>query len=504
MLEQVNTPQVEVLQGVMDATKDAINSFYKDSKNIINYQVVDAKKFATDYFDGSVGVCIPRLGEMATRVEQKTEAEILDVFEQYTAVREGDNMPRYFHADSRHSVMVYNGRYYEHQTAEELEIIIKYALRNAEVGKVYEKNSPKKIADEVLKELWNGNYRWTPSGQYFVFANGVLNTDTMQLLPHSEKYLTNNIFDVDFDPNAKCEEFQKCLDFSLGKDEQLTLQELCGYMLFPDCRHEKIGVLVGNGRNGKSLLLRAISYALGESRVSHYNLAEMTDPKGLSIAKSMSCIANICYDSGNTIKVGQEAQFKTYCSGEPMKAKLLYKDHTETTAYPKSIIAVNELPQSADFSDGFYRRFLIVEFPKQIPIEQVDVNLFDKLKKEQVGILLWIIEGYKRLKRNGRFTESESTKQAMEDYRTNSDNVKIFLRETGWRKSDKKVKLSNLYSIYKEWAEKNGYRNPVASTKFGARLRLLQFEVKASTGNITYVWAEQYELPIEVDDNAPF
>jgi phage/plasmid-associated DNA primase len=92
----------------------------------------------------------------------------------------------------------------------------------------------------------------------------------------------------------------------------------------------------------------------------------------------------------------------------------------------------------------------------------------------------------------------------MEDYLTNSDNVKIFLREMGWRKSDKKVKLSNLYSIYKEWAEKNGYRNPVASTKFGVRLRLLQFEVKASTGNITYVWAEQEERPIEVDDNAPF
>ena len=44
MLEQVNTPQVEVLQGVTDATKDAINSFYKDSKNLLNYQVVDAKK----------------------------------------------------------------------------------------------------------------------------------------------------------------------------------------------------------------------------------------------------------------------------------------------------------------------------------------------------------------------------------------------------------------------------------------------------------------------------
>jgi hypothetical protein len=44
MLVQVNTPQVEVLQGVMDATKDAINSFYKDSKNRGTFNFSPTKK----------------------------------------------------------------------------------------------------------------------------------------------------------------------------------------------------------------------------------------------------------------------------------------------------------------------------------------------------------------------------------------------------------------------------------------------------------------------------
>lgn len=508
MLENGNTLQGDDLQGVIDVVKGAIETFSKDSDNLPNYQVVDAKKFATNYLNSCVGVCIEKAGQGHSRVKAETEAFIMDMFEQYMIGRDGDNIPHYFYADSRNSAMVYNGRYYVHHTQEELALIAKYVIREADVNKVYEKNSPKKIADEVLMELWNGYYKWQPNNRHFVFANGVLDTETMQLLEHSEQYLTNNIFDVDFDPNAKCPTFQSCLDDALGKDEQMILQELCGYTLFPDSRHEKIGVLVGNGRNGKSLILRAISYALGDSRVSHYNLAEMTDTKGLSIAKSMGMIANISYDSGNVIKVGSEAVFKQYCSGEPLKAKLLYKDHTETTSYPKSIIAVNELPQSADFSDGFYRRFLIIEFPKQIPLEKVDVNLFDRLKTEQVGILLWIIEGFKRLKRRGRFSESESTKQAMEEYLDNSNNVKRFLRETGWQKSDKKIRLSSLYSIYKDWAEKNGHKNPITSTKFGTRLRMLQFEVRASSGNATYVWAEKVEQLPDTDylndDDIPF
>lgn len=501
MLEQVNTPQVEVLQGVMDATKDTINSFYKDSDNLPKNQLLDAKKITIQHLGCYVGTSIQKVGELALRIEPRIEADIIDLFEQGIIGRDGDNIPHYFYADSRNSVRVYNGRYFEHMTSEAFEMIFKRVLADAEVGKVYRLSTPKKIADEILKELWYGEFRWEPDSRYFVFKNGVLDVEELILKPFSEAYQTNNVFDVDFNPDAKCPLFQQCLDDALGKDEQKVLQEMCGYLLFPDFRHEKIGVLVGNGRNGKSAILDAISYALGERRVTHYSLQHMTSEKGLYIANSIGAIANISNDSGNVIKVGNEAIFKQYVSGEPLMAKVLREQPTETTAYPKSIIAVNELPQSADFSSGFYRRFLIIEFEKQIPIEKVDKQLDKKLQKEQVGILLWILEGYKRLMQQGDFTECESVNNIQNRYREESDPVIMFLKESNYQKSsdDKdKILLSILFADFKEWLIRGNYQ-PMSIRKFASRLRNNSYKVINSSGNQVNVWIKKV-IPTKTDD----
>ena len=500
MLVQVNTPQVEVLQGVMDATKDAINSFYKDSKNLTNYQVVEketAKDFSHRYLMGTIGINIENQFRNHNRVEADAEAFMCELFETYITGNQGDNVPYYFLSDGRNAVRVFNGRYFERVGQEEFGLFIKRVLFDANTSRVYTQKSHKPIADEVLKELYyTPDRKWKPQGRYLIFNNGVLDTEEMKLLPFSEEYQTNAIFDVDFNPDAKCSTFQRCLDDALDKEEQMVLQEACGYMLCPDSRFEKLPVLYGSGRNGKSAILRAVSYALGEDRVSHFNLSEMTNPNGIAIASSMNKIANICYDSGNVIKVDSEHIFKTYTSGEPLKAKVLYQQPMETTNYPKSIIAVNELPLSADFSTGYYRRFMVIPFRKEIPIEKVNVNLFDDLKTEQMGILLWIIKGYKRLMQYG-FTECSTINKAIEEYRVNSDNVATYLNEEGWEKADETTEFKILYNLFVQWhKEYGGGGKTMSSKKFGERLRYLGYRVEKGSGNKTYVFAHKL-LPIE-------
>lgn len=501
MLENENTPQVGVLQGVKQMVDVALISTYKDNENVGKMQLIDAKKFATEHLLNNVGMNIQNQGYNHNRVDTDTEAFFCEMFERYITGCDGDKIRYYFYADSRSSVRVFNGRYYEHWHKEQLEMLIKEVLRQSNVGRVYKMNSPKKIADEVLKELWYGANKWSPDSRYFTFANGVLNIDTMQLLDFNEQYVTNNVFEVDFSKEAKCDTFRKCLNDALGEEEQRLFQEACGYLLFPDCRHEVMTCLVGNGRNGKSALLNAISYALGEKRVTHYTLQQMTDPKGLYIANSMGAIANISNDSGNVIKVGSEALFKSMISGEALMYKILNEQPSMTTNYPKSLIAVNELPQSADFSDGFYRRFQIIKFDRQIPPDKVDVNLREKLERESVGILLWIIEGYKRLLANGKFSSCESSQKAVEAFRENSDPVATFIREDSWEKSDKKMELSGLYNLFSEWLQRNGHCK-MSSKKFGERLRNLGFKVDKSTGNKTYVWAVKVTYPSDSVTNS--
>ena len=351
MLKNGNAPQMGDLRGVVSVVNDAIETFSKDSKNLINYQVVEketAKDFSHRYLMRTIGINIENQFRNHNRVEADAEAFMCELFETYITGNQGDNVPYYFLSDGRNAVRVFNGRYFERVGQEEFGLYIKRVLFDANTSRVYTQKSHKPIADEVLKELYyTPDRKWKPQGRYLIFNNGVLDTEEMKLLPFSEEYQTNAIFDVDFNPDAKCPTFQRCLDDALDKEEQMVLQEICGYMLCPDSRFEKLPVLYGSGRNGKSAILRAVSYALGEDRVSHFNLAEMTNPNGIAIASSMNKIANICYDSGNVIKVDSEHIFKTYTSGEPLKAKVLYQQPMETTNYPKSIIAVNELPLSA-------------------------------------------------------------------------------------------------------------------------------------------------------------
>ena len=490
------TPQAEGLQGVIGVMSDSIKSLYKDSEKLPKCQIVKretAKEFSHRYLMGTVGVSIDQKYQNHNRVEADAEAAMCELFESFVTGNQGDQVPPYFLSDGRNAVRVFNGRYFERVEQEEFGLFIKRVLYAANTSRVYIQKSHKPIADEVLKELYyTPERRWKPQGRYLIFNNGVLDTEDMRLLPFSEEYKTNAIFDVDFEPNAKCTTFQRCLDDALDKEEQMVLQEICGYMLCPDSRFEKLPVLVGSGRNGKSAILRAVSHALGEDRVSHFNLAEMTNPNGIAIASSIGKIANICYDSGNVIKVDSESVFKMLVSGEPLKAKVLYQQPTETTEYPKTVIAVNELPQSADFSQGFYRRFLLLPFKREIPIEKVDVNLFEKLRTEQLGILLWIINGYKRLMNNGRFTECASINKAMEDYRINSDPVATYLTSERWETAEAQTEFKKMYRLFAEWYKEFGGGGKLMSgRKFGERLRFFGYKVEKGSSNKTFVRAHQ-------------
>ena len=501
MLKQEYAPQEEVLQGVIKATNDALNSCLKDSIKSSNYQAIGrktAREFSIEYLIGTVGISLSNIYEHHTRIEPSSEAWICELFERYITGCEGDQVPLYFRSDGRSAVRVYNGRYFERIEQEEFGVYLKRVLSEARVGRVYIQNSPKKIADEVLKELhYSPDRQWQPNSRYLVFANGVLDVETMQLRPFSEAYQTNNIFEFDYIENAKCPMFEQALKDALDDDTAKVLQELFGYQLFADARHEKIGVLVGCGRNGKSVLMKAVAYALGNDRVTNYSLPQITDKSGIHISAMCGKIANVCFDSGSVVKVGDEAIFKQYVSGEPILCKKLYQQPYLTTDYPQTVLALNALPQSSDMSDGWFRRMLIINFPNQIPLEKVDTQLFEKLKTERMGILLWILDGMKRLEAQGSFSTSKAIEEVANQYRKDLDSVALWLDECGYVPDTKEsLTLTEVFERYDKWRECNRYQ-PMKRSTFQKRLEALKFRIWKS--GTTVVGIKQL-----FDEDTPF
>ena len=82
------------------------------------------------------------------------------------------------------------------------------------------------------------------------------------------------------------------------------------------------------------------------------------------------------------------------------------------------MFCLNELPKTNDISNGFYRRFLIAPFNVQIPKNRINPNLAKEIISHELpGIMNWVLEGRKRLVRNGKFTDSPVMNKTLEEYK---------------------------------------------------------------------------------------
>lgn len=455
------------------------------------------------YLDSTAGCTIYGVGKGDVKVIPAVEAQIAMLLCRYICEHQcSEEDVRYIRWESVDSIRYWTGKDWEQGDTETMKHLIKAFLTKIDVGLVYRYYSPKRLALEVMSELCHHTERqYIPSNEYIGFKNGVLKLETQELLPFSMSVCPKFTIDFEYDKDATCPKFELCLSQALDDDTALCFQELCGNLLM-DFKHEVIGILIGNGNDGKSTILEALSAALGDKDVTHYNLVQITETDGRYIANMENKIANIVFDSSQKLNIGNENIFKSYCSGEPLVAKTLYKQPRMTRNYPKSLIGLNLLPSTSDFSHGYFRRLKLIPFIKQIPADKVNLNLKDELREERAGILNWLIDGMIRLKRNGRFTESAVIKKTINAYRTDSDSVASFLEDENYGHCESPdYILSDLFSKFRDWQVQAGFQS-MTNRKFAARLRTLGYKVDKQ-GGIMRVWCKQCK-PQKEDENLPF
>ncbi len=297
---------------------------------------------------------------------------------------------------------------------------------------------------------------------YINLQNGMVNLATGQLEPHNRELYATWQLDFAHDPDAQCPIWLQCLNDWLthpdGKpDEEMIclLQEAFGYSLTTDTSFETGFWLYGPAASGKSTVLKVLQKLLGNGHTSldlsmldknHYQLAELPGKRAITCPEARS----------NTVVA--DHIMKTLMSGERMVARQIYGRSFQLEPYAKLWWAMNELPSNRDRSDGLYRRLKILPFPNAIPLHKRDRKLLDKLRSELPGIFNWALEGLKRLRANGAFTEAAQAQQAVEAYRLENDVEKMFVDECCVVDPQASVRSSVLYDAYKLWCEENGYR----------------------------------------------
>ena len=90
-------------------------------------------------------------------------------------------------------------------------------------------------------------------------------------------------------------------------------------------------------------------------------------------------------------------------------------------------------------------------------------------KHELTGIFNWLLEGYVRLNKNGKFTKTEESLKLRDEYIEEVNPVVVFTKEL---QLDEGEFISNfdLYEEYKEWANRNNHKT-ISSRTFHKRFK---------------------------------
>lgn len=291
------------------------------------------------------------------------------------------------------------------------------------------------------------------------FKNGVLRLRDRQLLPHSPDFGFNYVLPYDYNPHARCPEFDGMMDnVTLGdKSMQNLLLEYVGYAIsgMRASYGAKALILTGGGSNGKSTFLNVIKMLVGEDCFSTVSLEDMHDANNRY--SMVGKLFNICEEvEENELKSGT-AVFKSIVTGANMMVKKLYSDTVSMRIDTKLILSCNELPPSKENTYAIYRRMLIVPFRASFK-GRVDKHIEERISKEMSGVYNRVLESFDRLLKNeGVFTESEAASKALEEYKYLNSIYNQFadncLTRTNAREDA--VSVEEIVGAYNQWAALN-------------------------------------------------
>ena len=296
--------------------------------------------------------------------------------------------------------------------------------------------------NEVINKINSQNYidrhEFRPPKRKINLKNGVYDLVNQELKPHSSEYYFTHKIPIKYNPDASCPEIHKFLNEIVETEREVkTLREIAGYLLLPDYPVSKAFMLIGKGSNGKSLYLDLLKEIVGSRNYTNKSLQELEQQR----FATHNLYGNLaCFDDDlPSDKLQRTNKLKKLTGGSDIGAEVKYGGSYDFKNFAKLVYACNELPRTSDDSDGFYRRWILVEFPYKFTNNSDDEHKdaqprMEKMQKltqqeELEGFLWWSIEAMKDVLNNNEFTYAPTSQEARKKWRKYSKPLVRFIEK---------------------------------------------------------------------------
>ncbi len=306
--------------------------------------------------------------------------------------------------------------------------------------------------------------------------NGVLDLKTLAVRPHARTPRFTFRLPVGYDPKAKCPTWEKVVAEVLpDAEKRLELQKVFGYCLAPGNPYQKAFLEWGSGANGKGVVNRVLEELLGPENVSHVSLQQLGNDR-FAAAEVYGHLLNVCPDV--PIKaIGDTSLIKQLVGEDIIQAQRKYGQPFDFRNGAKLVVVANRLPQVLDNTVAWWRRWEPIEFPVSF-VGVEDETVVDRVRPELPGVLLWAIEGLRRL-RAEKFARSGWVDEAMATWKRLSDPVFWFSDECLEEDRSSWVPSQEVYAMYVEFCDERGLAKEPEQKLYAALLRHFPWLAKA-------------------------
>jgi putative DNA primase/helicase len=376
----------------------------------------------------------------------------------------------------------YNSKCYQFCTEEQLNHLCQQEL--GDHRKLFSKSSLKEFIHYAIgQKLVDNETARNDEIRHLTLQNGLYKLEETRLIPHSPEIFTTNLLPYNYDASAKCPRFHRYLDeVFLGDQETISfIQEAVGYAFHKSIPKPAIFFLIGSGSNGKSVFINTLTNLIGEENTCSISLNSLSNEYYL--LNLFGKMINISSETPHNKAINTD-MIKAVVAGDWVTGRSPYKQPMKFRPYAKHYLAMNETPAIKDNSHGMLRRIYIIEFPRTFPEKEMDLQLTEKLSRELSGIFNWAMEGYNRLRNNSfTFQEAGMMKTAKQKFKNETSSAFAFISAslTKVETPDERLKLSQVYEIYRTFCATEGYPEPETKEGLKKLLKSSGFKVDRSS-----------------------
>lgn len=315
---------------------------------------------------------------------------------------------------------------------------------------------------------------------------------TWELMAHSPSSYQQYCLPFNYSPDAKCPTYDKALlaifrDTKAPKAMSRHFNELFGYIIQPKRDIPLIVICIGEGENGKTILMTTIKKLMGGDAV--YECANIIDlPNNrFAIGELFGKLLLIDDDVKQGVKL-PDGFLKKISERKSLTGEAKFKPSFQFISLALPVLLSNHVPSISDLSTGMRRRLMVIPFNRTFTDAEKDDSVFQTIwANEMSGVLNRALEGLSRLFERKHFKLPKPVQRASQDLIKDANPLVSFIHETCKRDVNGKIPLDELYKNYSRWADDSGITIVLQKNTMKKNLELMGYKIKhTNKGNVLF------------------